>query len=248
MGKDFTKIVLLLDRSGSMSSVKGDVVGGYATFVKEQKAAGENADLTLVQFDSGEIETVWESVPIAEVKEKFDFNPRGATPLLDALGETIQSTGRALEAIPEATRPDKVVFVVITDGQENASKEFTKAQIKGMIEHQTNTYNWQFLYLGANQDAFAESGAIGMAAATTANFAPRNTAKSFGIGGQNVAAYRSTGLASSLAYSAVQRAELENEGSEGGVAPAKRSSPTSPHPPRVTPTLASRIDWRKPRK
>jgi hypothetical protein len=111
--------------------------------------------LTLVQFDTESTDVVHESMPILEVPDlnHQTFQPRGGTPLLDALGQTIDSTGRALAAIPEANRPNKVVFVVITDGQENSSHQHTKTSVKERIDHQSSRYNWQFVFLGANQDA-----------------------------------------------------------------------------------------------
>ncbi len=118
--------------------------------------SNDNAFLTLVQFDSVGIDTVLESKPIRDVPalSEATYEPRGGTPLLDALGQTINRTGSALSAIPESVRPDKVVFVIITDGQENASQTFTKEQIQGMIELQEGTYKWNFVYLGANVNSF----------------------------------------------------------------------------------------------
>src|SRR5213593_4061464 len=170
--KDATHIAVLLDRSGSMADVKDETISGFNYFLKEQKSAGDNASFTLVQFDSESTDVVHEARPVRDVPDlnQDTYRPRGSTPLLDALGSTINSTGRTLAAIPEANRPDKVVFVVITDGQENASHQFTKARVKEMIDHQTGKYNWQFVYLGANQDAFAEAGAVGIAMAHAANF------------------------------------------------------------------------------
>jgi hypothetical protein len=102
---------------------------------------------------------------------KYKLVPRGSTALLDAVGRAINETGERLAKMPEAERPGLVVFVVMTDGPENSSREFTKSHIKQMIEHQQSVYKWQFTFLGANQDAFAEGGAMGVAAAGIANFA-----------------------------------------------------------------------------
>jgi Mg-chelatase subunit ChlD len=148
--KDATHIAVLLDRSGSMGSVKDETISGFNYFLKEQKAAGDNASFTLVQFDSESTDVVHEAKPLGTVPDLNEdtYQPRGSTPLLDALGQTINSTGRTLAAIPETNRPDKVVFVVITDGEENASHQFTKKQVKEMIDHQTEKYNWQFRLSG----------------------------------------------------------------------------------------------------
>ena len=211
--KDATHIAVLLDRSGSMGDIKDDAIGGFNCFLKEQKAAGSNATLTLVQFDTESTDVVHESMPILEVPDlnHQTFQPRGGTPLLDALGQTIDSTGRALAAIPEANRPNKVVFVVITDGQENSSHQHTKASVKERIDHQSSHYNWQFVFLGANQDAFDEAGAVGIAMGNAANFAPARMQAAFAATAANVASYRRSGNAAKLAYSDDQRAEMLEE-------------------------------------
>ena len=215
--KDATHIAVLLDRSGSMGDIKDDAIGGFNCFLKEQKAAGANATLTLVQFDTESTDVVHESMPILEVPDlnHQTFQPRGGTPLLDALGQTIDSTGRALAAIPEANRPNKVVFVVITDGQENSSHQHTKASVKERIDHQSSHYNWQFVFLGANQDAFDEAGAVGIAMGNAANFAPARMQAAFAATAANVASYRRSGNAAKLAYSDDQRAEMLEESDKG---------------------------------
>jgi len=200
-----------------MGDIKDDAIGGFNCFLKEQKAAGANATLTLVQFDTESTDVVHESMPILEVPDlnHQTFQPRGGTPLLDALGQTIDSTGRALAAIPEANRPNKVVFVVITDGQENSSHQHTKASVKERIDHQSSRYNWQFVFLGANQDAFDEAGAVGIAMGNAANFAPARMQAAFAATAANVASYRRSGNAAKLAYSDDQRAEMLEESDKG---------------------------------
>jgi Mg-chelatase subunit ChlD len=214
--KDATHIAVLLDRSGSMDAVKDETISGFNYFLKEQKDVGDNASLTLVQFDSESTDVVHEARAVRDVPNLNGdtYQPRGSTPLLDALGQTINSTGRTLAAIPEPNRPDKVVFVVITDGQENASHKFTKSQVKEMINHQMAKYNWQFVYLGANQDAFAEAGAVGIGAANAANFAPAYTEMAYAFTSGNVANYRRTARVSSLRYSEQQRADMVNPEAE----------------------------------
>jgi Mg-chelatase subunit ChlD len=215
--KDATHIAVLLDRSGSMGDIRDDAIGGFNCFLKEQQAAGANATLTLVQFDTESTDVVHESRPILEVPDlnHQTFQPRGGTPLLDALGQTIDSTGRALAAIPEANRPNKVVFVVITDGQENSSHQHTKVSVKEKIDHQSSQYNWQFVFLGANQDAFDEAGAVGIAMGNAANFAPARMQVAFAATAANVASYRRSGNAAKLAYSEDQRAEMLEESDKG---------------------------------
>jgi Mg-chelatase subunit ChlD len=208
--KDATHIAVLLDRSGSMGSVKDETISGFNYFLKEQKAAGDNATFTLVQFDSESTDVVHEARQIREVPDlnQDTYQPRGSTPLLDALGQTIINTGKTLAGIPEPNRPDKVVFVVITDGEENASHRFTKTRVKEMIDHQTGKYNWKFIYLGANQDAFAEAGSVGIAMATAANYSPLYTEAAFVGTSANVASYRRSGQAAALEYSESQRKKM----------------------------------------
>lgn len=211
--KDSTYISVLLDRSGSMGSVKEETISGFNHFIKDQKKAGDNASLTLVQFDTQSIDVVHENVPIKHVPELTGetYSPRGGTPLLDALGEAITKTGESLSAIPENSRPDKVVFVVITDGQENSSHKFTKSKIKEMIEHQTNFYQWVFVYLGANQDAFAEAGSIGIKPATVSNYVVAKTESAFATTSANLCSARATGDLKALRYSPAQRAQMNEE-------------------------------------
>ncbi len=208
--KDATHIAVLLDRSGSMGAVKDETISGFNYFLKEQQAAGDNATFTLVQFDSESTDVIHEARQIREVPglNQDTYLPRGCTPLLDALGQTIISTGKTLAGIPEANRPDKVVFVVITDGEENASHQFTKARVKDMINHQTGKYNWKFIYLGANQDAFAEAGSVGINMATAANYAPAQTEVAFMGTSANVARYRRSGQSEVLHYSDAQRKRM----------------------------------------
>lgn len=171
MDTNLCEIIVLLDRSGSMDAIKDDMMGGFDSFVKEQRSVPGACVLTLVQFDSFGIDTVHEAKPIADVPALL-LEPRGMTPLLDAVGRTINDVGQRLERTPEDKRPGRVLFVIVTDGHENASKEFKLDQIKSMVEHQTNTYQWQFSYLGANVDAFAEAGGLGIGRQSSSPYAP----------------------------------------------------------------------------
>ncbi len=169
MNNNLTDITLVVDRSGSMEAIRADAEGGVNTFLTDQAGQPGEALVTLVQFDT-HYEFVHRGVPVGKVP-RYQLVPRGGTALLDAMGRAINETGERLGMMLEADRPGLVVFVVMTDGEENSSQEFSKATIKKMIEHQQSVYNWQFTFLGANQDAFAEAGSIGMTAAGTANFA-----------------------------------------------------------------------------
>ena len=164
MKKDLTCIAVVLDRSGSMAPRRNDVVGGFNSFLREQKAQPGDAIVTLVQFDH-EYEIVHDGIPLKEVPELTarTYAPRGNTALLDAVGRAINTVGAKLAATKEKDRPGRVICLIVTDGEENASHEFTKEQIKQMILHQREVYNWDFVFLGANVDAFAEASALGVA-------------------------------------------------------------------------------------
>lgn len=165
---NFTDITVVLDRSGSMHSLVDDVIGGFDKFIEDQKQIEGEANLTLVQFDH-KYEFVYNNVPINKVG-KLEYHPRGTTALLDAVGRAINETGERLSKLKEEERPSKVVFVIITDGLENSSREFKKNQIKNMIEEQTNRWQWEFIYLGANQNAFNEAQDIGINVNNAVNF------------------------------------------------------------------------------
>jgi hypothetical protein len=169
MRTDLTDITIVIDRSGSMSSIRSDAEGGINTFIESQKTEPGEALLTLVQFDT-EYEFVHKGMPIGNVPH-FHLVPRGSTALLDAVGRSINETGARLAAIEESERPGLVVFVIVTDGAENSSKEFTRAKIREMIEHQQSVYKWQFTFLAANQDAFAEGASMGIAQDGIAGYA-----------------------------------------------------------------------------
>ena len=178
MRPDLTDITLVVDRSGSMSQISEDAEGGVNSLIADQSAQPGEALLTLVQFDT-EYEFLHKGVPIGDVP-KYKLHPRGMTALLDAVGRAINETGQRLAAMEESQRPGLVIFVVMTDGLENSSKEFSKAQLRTMIERQQREYNWQFTFLGANQDAFAEAGAMGIGADGAANFAAQKVAAAYG--------------------------------------------------------------------
>jgi hypothetical protein len=169
---DFTDITIILDRSGSMASVAHDTIGGFNRFVEDQKGGHGEAALTLVQFDN-QYEVVYAGTPIADVPVMTGetFVPRGSTALLDAIGRTIDDTGRRLASLPEAQRPETVIIVIITDGYENASRRYTSHRVGEMIAHQSDIYSWQFVFLGANQDAIATAASMGVDAGSALTYA-----------------------------------------------------------------------------
>lgn len=206
MKNNLTDITVVLDRSGSMASVEKDTKGGFDSFVREQKNLPGLAVLTLVQFDT-EYDFVHKAKPIGEIPP-LDFQPRGSTALLDALGKAIVETGERLKNTPENDRPSKVVFVIITDGEENSSKEYKKDQINKMITHQREAYKWEFVFLGANQDAIQEASKIGIFASQAMNYAPtgKGVQTAFASTSKSMRSFRA-GDAVNMSYSEEDRKE-----------------------------------------
>ena len=166
--KDYTAIAMLIDRSGSMMATRDDAVGGMATFLKEQREVPGKCTVRISQFDD-KYEEVCESTPVAEVKDP-DLVPRGSTALLDAWGKLMTQFGEELADLPEDERPDNVIFVVITDGHENSSREWTRDRLFQVVTEQTNQWGWKFAYLGADQDAVAVGGSYGVAKGQTMSY------------------------------------------------------------------------------
>ena len=171
MNDNKTDITVILDKSGSMRATAADVVGGFNTFLEDQKKLPGEATMTLVQFDS-KIRVVFDGLPIKDVLglTSESYSPGGNTALLDAVGSTINRVGKRLSETPEADRPGKVIFLIMTDGEENASAEFKVAQIKSMVEHQTQMYSWSFIFIGANIDAISTAESMGVMASNSINY------------------------------------------------------------------------------
>lgn len=170
MKDGYIHISVILDRTGSMETIRDDTIGGFNAFLNAQKAELGLASLTLVQFDSQDpYEIVYHFKPLAEVPEltRETFVPRATTPLLDAIGRGINDLEKSLADITEAERPSRVVMVVITDGQENASREFRKDQIEKMIKEKQEKATWQFVFLSADLNAIGDALASGVRAAST---------------------------------------------------------------------------------
>jgi len=166
--KNYTDLTLIIDRSGSMNRIAKDMEGGFATFLKQEKASGDETKISINYFD----DFIEKDVVTADIKDIDGIRivPRGSTALLDAVGKTIVETGERLAAMAEEDRPNRVLIYIITDGQENASREYTLDQIREKITHQREHYAWDFVFLGANIDSFAVGGGMGIVGAATANF------------------------------------------------------------------------------
>ena len=154
-----TELVFVIDRSGSMSGIRGDMEGGFNEYIENQKKLPGECNVTLCQFDD-HFDTVYYG-PIADMP-RYRLEPRGSTALMDAMGRTMVAVGGRLAAMKEADRPEKVLIVVITDGHENSSREFGASKIREMVKHQTEKYSWDFVFLGANQDAVLSAAEYGI--------------------------------------------------------------------------------------
>ncbi|HEU5144678.1 MAG TPA: vWA domain-containing protein [Dermatophilaceae bacterium] len=157
---NLTHIYFLLDRSGSMESIRLDTEGGFNAFIREQRDAPGECRVTLAQFDDA-YEEVYRDLPVDKVPP-LHLQPRGMTALLDSIGRLIGDAGARISGMPEDERPGSVIVGIITDGHENSSRELSHAQVKTMIERQTKEYGWQFLYMGADQDAIEVGASIGV--------------------------------------------------------------------------------------
>jgi Mg-chelatase subunit ChlD len=168
-------IYFVLDRSGSMQSIANDVIGGFNAFVKQQQADGADALMTLVQFDSTDShEVLANATPINEIKQ-LDlsvFVPRGSTPLFDAMGRVLnEAISREAQLVGAEKPAESIVFVTFTDGGENASREFTRETVFNLVKGKEKD-GWTFVYMGANQDAYATGGDMGMSHMNSSNFVP----------------------------------------------------------------------------
>ena len=153
-----TEILFILDQSDSMAAIKSETIKGFNEFLSNQRRENETlpARMTLTLFDT-KCSTPYHSVPVMEAPflNAETYKPNDCTALLDAIGQTIASLGERLSQSPEEDRPGTVIVCILTDGEENSSTLYTWTQISEMIKHQTEVYKWQFLFLGANQDAIA---------------------------------------------------------------------------------------------
>jgi uncharacterized protein YegL len=188
-----TLICLILDRSGSMGGRESDVIGGVNKFIKDQQGLPDPASITFVRFDSEAIERFRGVTPIAtcEPLKAAEYQPRGGTPLLDAVGQTING----LDTDWARERPERCIVVIVTDGQENASREFTKEKIQSMIKSRELSGMWSFIYLGANIDAFDEAAKLGVRMVNTAGYvaSPSGISHSYATMSNSVKHMRSTG-------------------------------------------------------
>ena len=171
MKKNLTELVFIRDRSGSMAGLEADTIGGFNAMIDKQKKEPGEAFVSTVLFDNVS-EVIHDRVDIQKIEPmtREDYYVRGCTALLDAIGGAIHHIGNVHKYAREEDRPEKTLFVITTDGMENASREYTYDRLKAMIQRQKEQYGWEFLFLGANIDAAKEAARFGIDADRAANY------------------------------------------------------------------------------
>lgn len=196
MKKNLTELVFILDRSGSMSGLESDTIGGYNALLAEQREVAGECTVTTVLFDD-KYELLHDRINVRGIKPitSREYFVRGTTALLDAVGLTINKIKNALANTSEEARADKVLFVITTDGMENASREYKYGQIKQMIEEQKEKQGWEFIFLGANIDAVEFAGRFGIDSSRASNYHADGDgiAINYSTLSQTVSKYRSRG-------------------------------------------------------
>jgi hypothetical protein len=210
---NLSRLVFLLDRSGSMQPIKSDVIGGFEAFVAEQRAGEGLCTATLAQFDH-EYEIVYRGIALGQVPP-LALWPRGRTALHDSMGKLITDTAAEINALAEDDKPGTVIVAIMTDGLENASREWRRPDIKALVEQQTNDHGWEFLYMGADQDAVEVGGGLGVKDGQAITYAKGKSREAMVAASGNVRGYRNARLVDPAAampeFTDKQRERLADE-------------------------------------
>lgn len=189
-----TAIAVLMDRSGSMSLIRSDAEGAINAFIEDQRKLDGECTVRLSQFDTT-YEDVYKSTDINSVPE-YRLHPRGSTALTDGIGKLVVDFGEELAALDEHDRPGTVIVVIVTDGQENASVEYTADAVKALIEEQKEKYNWDFVFLAAGQDAISTGAGYGFSAGQSLTFDANNITDTVAMASTYASYTRSAGVGS----------------------------------------------------
>lgn len=213
MKKGYVEIAIVLDRSGSMASIKDDTIGGFNTFLEKQKNLPEvpESKISLYQFDD-KYEAVYEAkdTNTASPLDDKTFVPRGSTALHDAIGRTISSMSARFDSLAEDLKPEKIVFVVITDGCENSSKEFALAGVRNLIQERIKK-GWEFVYLGADVNSFEDGQQLGFSSANVMQYvgSPIGAQAAFCSVANNTASF-SAGRSATMSFTPEDRKTQED--------------------------------------
>ncbi len=214
MKKNLTELVFILDKSGSMGGLEKDTIGGYNSMLEQQRKVEGECIITTVLFDN-HYELLHDRIDLRAVKPITDkeYFVGGSTALLDAIGQSVDKIGTAQKNTAEDYRAEKVMFVIITDGEENASRRYSAAQVKSMIARQKERFGWEFIFLGANIDAVETAGRFGIDADRAVDYVPdsEGTELNFRMMSQTVAAFRACGCVPDAPMDAI-RADMKKRG------------------------------------
>lgn len=193
MRKGLTEVVFIIDRSGSMSGLEADTIGGFNSMINKQKNEEGEALVSTVLFDD-KVEVLYDRVDVKKVEpmNEHQYYVRGCTALLDAIGGAIHHIGNVHKYAREEDRPEKTLFIITTDGMENSSHKYNYEKVKKMVEKQKKKYGWEFIFLGANIDAIEVAGRFGIASnrAITYQSDHEGTALNYEVIGNTVSAFR----------------------------------------------------------
>ena len=208
MKKNATELVFILDKSGSMAGLESDTIGGFNAMLQKQRALEGECRITTVLFDN-RYELLHDRIDIRAVSPMTDkeYQVGGSTALLDAIGRTIRKLVGVQRNTAEEYRAEKVMFVIITDGAENASREYSVQKIRAMIEHEKENYGWEFIFLGANIDAVETAGRFGIAPDRAVDYVPDSvgTELNFQAMSETVACFRATGAVPAAPMEAIRK-------------------------------------------
>lgn len=206
--KDLTELVFILDKSGSMAGLESDTIGGFNSMLQKQKALAGQCRITTVLFDN-RYELLHDRIDIQAVSPMTDreYQVGGSTALLDAIGRTVHKLVGVQKNTAKEYQAEKVMFVIITDGEENSSREFSAEKVKAMIEHEKERYGWEFVFLGANIDAVETASRFGISADRAVDYVPdaRGTELNFQMMSEAVASFRETSAIPAAPFAAIRQ-------------------------------------------
>ena len=215
MKKGLTELVFILDKSGSMSGLETDTIGGYNSMLSKQQAVEGECHITTVLFDNN-YDLLHDRIDIKAVSPitEKEYQVGGSTALLDAIGSTIHKIGNAQKHSADDYRSEKVMFVIITDGEENSSREYSAEQVKTQIERQKTKYGWEFIFLGANIDAVQTAERFGIASDRAVDYIAdsKGTELNFKVMASAVTTFREAGTVDEACFEEIRKDVKQRKG------------------------------------